>query len=59
MSQHRNQSDNRQGRTEGPNYFVATDLGSFDAAPDLQAMLERHATPVRITNQYRVYRFTR
>jgi hypothetical protein len=43
----------------GPDYFVVTDLGSFDAAPDLQAMLERHATPVRITNQYRVYRFTR
>jgi hypothetical protein len=42
-----------------PNYFIVTDLGSFDAAPDLQAMLERHATPVRITNQYRVYRFTR
>jgi hypothetical protein len=42
-----------------PHYFVVTDLGSFDAAPDLQAMLERHATPVRITNQYRVYRFTR
>ena len=43
----------------GPNYFVVTDLGSFDASPDLATMLDRHATPVRITNQYRVYRFMR
>ncbi len=42
-----------------PNYFVVTDLRSLAASPDLQAMLDRHATPVRVTNQYRVYRFTR
>ena len=42
-----------------PNYFVVTDLASLDASPDLQAMLDRRATPVRITNHYRVYRFDR
>jgi hypothetical protein len=43
----------------GPNYFVVTDLGSLEASPDLQSMLDRRATPVRITNRYRVYRFKR
>lgn len=42
-----------------PNYFIVTDLGSLDAEPDLAAMLARHATPVRVTSEYRVYRFTR
>jgi hypothetical protein len=43
----------------GPRYFVVTDLGSLEASPDLQEMLERRATPVGITDRYRVYRFTR
>jgi hypothetical protein len=43
----------------GPHYFIVTDLGSLEASPDLQAMLDRRATPVRITHRYRVYRFTR
>jgi len=42
-----------------PRYFVITDLGSLDASPDLQEMLERRATPVGITDRYRVYRFRR
>jgi hypothetical protein len=42
-----------------PNYFIVTDLSSLAASPDLDAMLERRATRVRVTNQYRVYRFTR
>lgn len=41
-----------------PNYFIVTDLSSLAASPDLQTMLDRRATPVRVTNQYRVYRFT-
>lgn len=41
----------------GPSFFIVTDLGSFAAEPDLQQMLERRATPVRITDTYRVYRF--
>ncbi len=32
----------------GPRYFVVTDLGSLEASPDLQEMLERRATPVGI-----------
>jgi 4-amino-4-deoxy-L-arabinose transferase-like glycosyltransferase len=43
----------------GPRYFVVTDLGSLEASPDLQEMLERRATPVGITDRYRVYRFPR
>ena len=43
----------------GPRYFVITDLGSLEASPDLQDMLERRATPVGITDRYRVYRFKR
>lgn len=43
----------------GPRYFVVMDLGSLEASPDLQAMLDRRATPVRITDRYRVYRFNR
>jgi hypothetical protein len=40
-----------------PNYFIVTDLGSLAASPDLQAMLAKRATPVRITDRYQVYRF--
>ncbi|HWI16353.1 MAG TPA: glycosyltransferase family 39 protein [Vicinamibacterales bacterium] len=40
-----------------PTYLIATDLASFEASPDLQRLLDRRATPVRITNLYRVYRF--
>ena len=43
----------------GPRYFVVMDLGSLEASPDLQAMLARRATPVRITDRYHVYRFNR
>jgi hypothetical protein len=43
----------------GPRYFVITDLGALEASPDLQNMLERRATAVRITDRYRVYRFKR
>ena len=42
----------------GPRYFVVTDLGSLEASPDLREMLERRATPIAITDQYHVYRFT-
>ncbi|MEO7132875.1 MAG: hypothetical protein ABI024_01530, partial [Vicinamibacterales bacterium] len=42
-----------------PRYFVVTDLGSLAASPDLQEMLERRATPVAISDRYRIYRFTR
>jgi hypothetical protein len=41
----------------GPNYFIVTDLGSLAAEKDLQAMLEKRATPVRLSDRYRVYRF--
>lgn len=40
-----------------PTYFIATDLASFEASPDLQRLLDRRASPVRITDLYRVYRF--
>jgi hypothetical protein len=43
----------------GPRYFVVTDIGSFNASPDLQRLLDRRAVPLRITNRYRVYEFTR
>jgi len=43
----------------GPRYFVVTDLSSLAASPDLQEMLERRATPVGMTDRYRVYRFKR
>ncbi len=43
----------------GPSYFIVTDLGSFAAEKDLQAMLDRRATLVRITDRYRVYKFNR
>ncbi|HYE88631.1 MAG TPA: glycosyltransferase family 39 protein [Vicinamibacterales bacterium] len=43
----------------GPRYFIVTDLASFNASPDLQALLDRRAAPVRITDRYRIYRFTR
>jgi hypothetical protein len=43
----------------GPRYFIATDLASFNASPDLQRLLDRRAMPVRITDRYRVYRFNR
>jgi 4-amino-4-deoxy-L-arabinose transferase-like glycosyltransferase len=42
-----------------PHYFVITDLGSLRASPDLRAMLDRRANPIRITGEYRVYRFNR
>lgn len=41
-----------------PSYFIVTDLKSFAASTDLQRMLDRRATPVQITDEYRVYRFT-
>ena len=40
-----------------PSFFIVTDLGSLAAEKDLQQMLDRRATPVRITDQYRVYKF--
>jgi hypothetical protein len=40
-----------------PTYFIVTDLYSLDEEKDLQAMLARRATPVRVTDRYRVYRF--
>lgn len=40
-----------------PTYFVITDLGSLEAEKDLQALLAKRTTPVRITDQYRVYKF--
>jgi hypothetical protein len=40
-----------------PRFFIVTDLGSLASQPDLQALLDRRATPVRITERYRVYRF--
>lgn len=42
-----------------PSYFIVTDLASFGASADLQRLLDRRATPVRITDAYRVYRFRR
>jgi hypothetical protein len=43
----------------GPRYFIATDLGSLRASPDLQRLLDRRATPVSITDRYRIYRLDR
>jgi hypothetical protein len=42
-----------------PSYFVITDLGSLSAEKDLQALLEKRTTPVRLTDRYRVYKFNR
>ena len=42
-----------------PEYFVITDLESFNASPDLQRLLDGRARAVRITNRYRVYEFRR
>jgi hypothetical protein len=42
-----------------PTYFVITDLGSLAAEKDLQELLAKRTTPVRITSDYRVYKFTR
>lgn len=41
-----------------PHYFVATDLESMDAQPDLKELLRDRATLVAATATYRVYRFT-
>jgi hypothetical protein len=41
----------------GPHYFVATDLDSLTAQPDLQALLAEHAVVVRQTPAYHVYKF--
>lgn len=41
-----------------PTYFVVTDLNSLAVEKDLQAMLEKRTTPVRLTSRYRVYKFT-
>jgi hypothetical protein len=40
-----------------PRYFVATDLGSLKAQPDLQALLKERAVVVRQTATYHVYKF--
>lgn len=42
-----------------PRYFIVTDLASFNASPDLQRLLDRRASPVRVRDLYRVYRFDR
>jgi len=42
-----------------PSYFVVTDLDSLAAEKDLQAMLAKRTTVVRITDRYRVYKFNR
>jgi hypothetical protein len=42
-----------------PGYFIVTDLASLNASPDLQRLLDRRASPIRITDRYRVYRFNR
>jgi hypothetical protein len=42
-----------------PRYFIVTDLASFNASPDLQRLLDRRASAIRITDRYRVYRFNR
>ena len=47
----------RDYKAWGPSYFIVTDLRSFAAETDLQQMLDRRSTPVRITDTYRVYRF--
>jgi 4-amino-4-deoxy-L-arabinose transferase-like glycosyltransferase len=41
----------------GPRYFIATDLGSLDAQPDLQALLAERTVLVRRTADYQVYEF--
>jgi len=40
-----------------PDYFIVTDLDSFDRQPDLQRLLDRRATLLAATKTYRVYRF--
>jgi dolichyl-phosphate-mannose-protein mannosyltransferase len=40
-----------------PRYFVATDLASLKAQPDLQALLKERAVVVRQTATYHVYKF--
>lgn len=40
-----------------PTYFIVTDMGSLAAEKDLQAMLAKRTTEVRITSQYRIYKF--
>ena len=50
---------NRDYADWGPSYFVVTDMASFNASPDLQRLLDRRATPVGVTERYRVYRFHR
>jgi 4-amino-4-deoxy-L-arabinose transferase-like glycosyltransferase len=40
-----------------PSYFVATDLPSLDAQPDLRALLKEKAVVVKQTSTYHVYRF--
>jgi len=40
-----------------PHYFVATDLSSLDAQPDLQELLRTRATLLAATPTYRIYRF--
>jgi len=40
-----------------PRYFVATDLPSLTAQPDLQELLKTHAVVVRQTPTYHVYKF--
>ena len=40
-----------------PTYFIVTDMTSLAASPDLGALLDRRATPVRFTDLYRIYRF--
>jgi hypothetical protein len=40
-----------------PHYFVITDLDSFEAQPDLQALLRERATLVSHDTHYRIYKF--
>jgi Dolichyl-phosphate-mannose-protein mannosyltransferase len=40
-----------------PHYFVVTDLDSFDAQTDLQALLKERATLIHQVPHYRVYKF--
>lgn len=47
----------RDYAANNPSYFVITDLGSLEAEKDLQELLKTRATPVRITSDYRVYKF--
>ncbi len=49
----------RDYKAWGPRYFIVTDLASLKASPDLERLLDRRASPIRITDRYRVYRFNR